>query len=238
MSDTRPSGLTWTIPGTLRRHPRAFTPLCATLLTTQLSAVLVGASDVFSSVLTTIFLLASLLALKASRGLRAAAAVGIVVIALVRWTSIIAPAPSNDAKILAAVLIALYSALLASHVLAAVLREQHLSLDAVSGAVATYLLVAHAFALCYFALELGSRGSIDGIDLKADGGEAVEGWPLSSFLYFSFVTLTTLGYGDISPASPVARALVMLEATSGQFFFAIFVARLVGVVRGVERSRC
>lgn len=217
----------------LRRLPRAFTPLCAALLATQLTAVVFEVSEVSSSILTTMFLLASLLALKASWRLRAAAAVGIVVIIVVRGMSIGGPAQSDGLKVLAAVLIALYSALLAGHVLTAVLRERDLSLDAVSGAVAAYLLVAHAFALCYFALEVFSRGSIDGVVLMTDAGDAVEGWPLSSFLYFSFVTLTTLGYGDMAPAAPVARALVMLEATSGQFFFAVFVARLVGAVRGL-----
>lgn len=237
MSDTRQSALMSTMVITLGRLPRAFTPLCAALLTTQLTAVLVVDSTALSSVLTTIFLVASLLALKASRRLRAAAALGIVTIVLVRWASISGPTESNAAKIAAAALIAVYSTLLAGHVLFAVLRERYLSFDAVSGAVATYLLVAHAFALSYFALEVGSRGSIEGIAIGVGADETVEGWPLASFLYFSFVTLTTLGYGDMSPATPAARALVMLEATSGQFFFAVFVARLVGAVTSAESSR-
>ena len=53
---------------------------------------------------------------------------------------------------------------------------------------------------------------------------------LHQFLYFSVITLTTLGCGDIMPASPAARSLVMLEAMSGQFFFAVFVARFVGAM--------
>src|SRR5690606_5605416 len=84
MSDTRQSALMSTMVITLGRLPRAFTPLCAALLTTQLTAVLVVDSTALSSVLTTIFLVASLLALKASRRLRAAAALGIVTIVLVR----------------------------------------------------------------------------------------------------------------------------------------------------------
>lgn len=222
---------------TLGPLPRAFTPLCVALLTTQLSAVLVEESTALSSVLTTMFLLASLLALKASRGLRAAATIGIVAIVLLRWASMSGPTESNAAKIAAAVLIAVYSALLAVHVLSAVLRERYLSFDAVSGAVATYLLVAHAFALSYFALEVGHRGSIEGIAIDARADGTVEGWPSAGFLYFSFVTLTTLGYGDLSPATSAARALVMLEATSGQFFFAVFVARLVGAMRPAELFR-
>lgn len=52
---------------------------------------------------------------------------------------------------------------------------------------------------------------------------------LPELAYFSFVTLTTLGYGDISPVTPFARALVNLEAIFGQFYIAILVAALVGI---------
>ncbi len=56
-------------------------------------------------------------------------------------------------------------------------------------------------------------------------------WPQSfpEFVYFSFVTLTTLGYGDISPVGPFARFLVYLEAICGQLYLAIMVAGLVGL---------
>ncbi len=58
--------------------------------------------------------------------------------------------------------------------------------------------------------------------------------------YFSFVTLTSLGYGDITPLHPFARALVTLEALAGQLFLAILVARLVAMElewRQVQRER-
>jgi hypothetical protein len=57
-----------------------------------------------------------------------------------------------------------------------------------------------------------------------DGGA----W-LGSFLYLSFVTLTTLGYGDLTPLSRVAQMLTSAEAVFGQLFLAIFIARLVGL---------
>jgi voltage-gated potassium channel len=52
---------------------------------------------------------------------------------------------------------------------------------------------------------------------------------LSHFSYYSFVTLTTLGYGDITPLTPVARSLSLLEAITGQLYIAILIARLVGI---------
>jgi len=53
-------------------------------------------------------------------------------------------------------------------------------------------------------------------------------------MYFSFVTLTTLGYGDITPLAPTARSLAMIEAVAGPMFVAVFLARLVGVRTGKD----
>ena len=50
-----------------------------------------------------------------------------------------------------------------------------------------------------------------------------------AFFYFSFVTLTTVGYGDVLPVHPVARSLAMLEAVTGSLYLAILVARLVSL---------
>jgi len=62
---------------------------------------------------------------------------------------------------------------------------------------------------------------------------ALKGHPevdaLAFLLYFSVVTLTTLGYGDIAPAVPAARMLCSLEAVIGQLFVAVFIARLVSL---------
>jgi len=52
--------------------------------------------------------------------------------------------------------------------------------------------------------------------------------PGSILTYFSFVTLTTLGYGDISPVSPIARSIAILEALTGTLFLAVLISRLVG----------
>ena len=61
------------------------------------------------------------------------------------------------------------------------------------------------------------------------GGEVAR--PLPNVLtYFSFVTLTTVGYGDISPVSPAARTLAWTEAVTGQFYLAVIVAGLVSVL--------
>ena len=59
------------------------------------------------------------------------------------------------------------------------------------------------------------------------GNSAIEHIPRATFLYFSLVTLTTLGYGDIVPISPPARIFAAMEAATGVLYIAITVARLV-----------
>jgi voltage-gated potassium channel len=54
-------------------------------------------------------------------------------------------------------------------------------------------------------------------------------FPANQLLYFSFITMMTVGYGDIVPLTPIARNLAVLEAFVGQLYLAIFVGRLVGM---------
>ncbi|HVJ37759.1 MAG TPA: potassium channel family protein, partial [Stenotrophomonas sp.] len=62
------------------------------------------------------------------------------------------------------------------------------------------------------------------------GGQAARsGLGMGGAIYFSFVTLATLGYGDITPASSVMRGLAVQEAIAGQLYLALLVARLVGL---------
>ena len=102
--------------------------------------------------------------------------------------------------------------------------------ERIEAALATYLLLGFLWAGAYSVLFLLQAGSFR---LPAD---AFPSDPSSlrrasdyGFLYFSFVTLTTLGYGDITPAAPLARALAALEAVVGQLFLAVTIARLVGM---------
>ena len=90
------------------------------------------------------------------------------------------------------------------------------------GSVTIYLLIGIIWTLLYALVDEFSPGSFSGDDL-ADNGDRF--WDL---IYFSFVTLTTLGYGDILPVNTYARTLAYMEAITGQFYIAILVASLVG----------
>ena len=91
------------------------------------------------------------------------------------------------------------------------------------GAICIYMLMAIAWALAYLLVEHFFPGSVPGIEHTDWRGS------LSTALYFSFVSLTTVGYGDISPVQPLARYLCYIEVVAGQFYIAILVASLIGV---------
>ncbi|HXY54747.1 MAG TPA: ion channel [Nitrospirota bacterium] len=65
-----------------------------------------------------------------------------------------------------------------------------------------------------------------------DGGSAT----ITSYLYFSFITLTTIGYGDILPVHPIARNLAVVEAITGQMYIAILIARLVSTTSNGQKG--
>lgn len=95
------------------------------------------------------------------------------------------------------------------------------------GAVCVYLLLGLIWALFYMLFAyLWPEGSFNGLAYHEN---AVE---FDNFLYYSFVTLTSSGYGDITPINPVLRTLAYLEMLAGQFYMAILVAGLVGLFMG------
>ncbi len=96
-----------------------------------------------------------------------------------------------------------------------------ITLNRLVGAVCVYLLLGTIWAVAYSLVDIVSPGSFTGFSPQ-DG----RGWD-SEWLYFSFVTMTTLGYGDILPVSATARVLAYLQAIFGQFYLAILVAGLV-----------
>jgi hypothetical protein len=91
------------------------------------------------------------------------------------------------------------------------------------GAICIYLLIGLNWGLMYLFLAQAIPGAFNGLE------QAVWYDNFGDAAYYSFVTLTTLGYGDISPVTPVARFLVYMEAIVGVFYMAILVASLVGV---------
>lgn len=96
-------------------------------------------------------------------------------------------------------------------------------LDIICGAISVYLLIAILWSSVYRTVEFFLPGSFTGI--SQGGMQAVEA------IYFSFVTLTTLGYGDILPVTRLARIFTSIEAVTGVLYIAVLISRLVSLYR-------
>ena len=105
-----------------------------------------------------------------------------------------------------------------------VFRSKRIKIDQVLGGVVLYLNIGLTFAVAYTLVEHLSPGAF----LLP---QPAPGFPVhpTYFAYFSFVTLTTVGYGDTVPVEAIARSLATLEAALGQLYPAIILARLVSI---------
>ena len=123
-------------------------------------------------------------------------------------------------------------AMLAAGILAFVLRERTLTLDSIFATIAAYLLVAVMFAQIYLCLLAWRPASFTmPVDVATRPLHLLQ----ADITYFSLVTLATVGYGDILPATPTARTLAMIEAVGGQFYVAVVVAIFVGMYTSQRR---
>lgn len=114
-------------------------------------------------------------------------------------------------------------------VVSAVVGVEEVDFDILLGAVSAYLLIPIIWAVSYMVIHALHPGAFSLI--------AEEIQPhFHEFMYFSLTTLTTLGYGDITPISPFARIWSTLEAVVGTLYIALLVARLVGMYQS-QRPR-
>jgi len=108
------------------------------------------------------------------------------------------------------------------YVLRAVIKAEVVSLDVVAGGVAVYLMLAVIWAIIFGVIEFYDPGSF-----TFTNGTGLVDW--NQLLYFSLTTITTLGYGDIHPLTPLAQIWSTLEAATGLIYMAVLMARLVSL---------
>ncbi len=113
-----------------------------------------------------------------------------------------------------------------------VIRTHAVTFDSVFGAISAYLLFGLAWALSYWAIYSVSPDAFSLPDGGASGGSAEipQVVDFSQFIYYSFVTMTTLGYGDITPLDRIARTLSWIQSVTGQFYVAVVIAWLVSAL--------
>ena len=137
---------------------------------------------------------------------------------------------SETASVLALGLVfaTLFLAFVVVKIVGYVLRSQEVTSEVLFGALCAYLLIGLFFALLFSTVEIWQPGSLN-LPTAGGGPALADATQFSVITYFSYVTLTTLGFGDIAPQTPIARSLVTLEALTGQLFLAVLIARIVAL---------
>ena len=138
-----------------------------------------------------------------------------------QWTALLTGALL--AVQLASVTYATFLTMAIAEVLRYIMKRGPITADKLHGALAGYIMMAVLWAFIYALIESLRPGSFAPVvSLSAPG-------PFFRFLYFSFTTLTTTGFGDVTPASDEARSVVMIEEFAGVFFVGVLIARLAGL---------
>lgn len=115
-------------------------------------------------------------------------------------------------------------------ILVTLFRSRIVTLDIVAGSLCVYMLLGLVWALGYSLIETYHPGSFHYTPVGLGPPPVMElGQKDAAVLYFSFATMTTLGYGDIIPATAVTRMLATFQAIVGQLYLTVLVAKLVGM---------
>lgn len=112
-----------------------------------------------------------------------------------------------------------------------VFQSKEIDADVIMGAICIYTLSGLTWGLFYSLIEFNFPGSFAGEIVSSENLNLLEVKTNTtiSMTYYSFVTLTTLGFGDIIPITPIARSLAIIETLFGQFYIAITISTLVGL---------
>jgi hypothetical protein len=105
-------------------------------------------------------------------------------------------------------------------ILSFVLKQAKVTLDVIYASIVVYLSLAMMWGMIFILVELMEPASLTLVKERESSFH---------FFYYSFVTITTLGYGDITPTTEIAPSLALLEAVIGQIYLVVLVARLVGI---------
>lgn len=117
----------------------------------------------------------------------------------------------------------LFDALLIVFTLVRLFKLRKMPFDTIMAGIIAFLFMAGLWSQLYGVLELASPGA-----LRGPTGEGLGTHPLVTLYYFSVITLTSAGYGDVVPVSDMARILAAYEALIGQVYLAVFIALLIG----------
>ena len=199
--------------------------LLVSLIVLMLGSAVAEQSESYALILGVLFVLSMLAAVRVvtnnRRDLMISIGLALAWLVFDIW-DLVAPAPALRAG--ASVAFILFAIFVIENMLRGIVTAKVVNAEVIFASASVYLLIAVTWAMSYGLMDLLAPGSF---------GVTVEGAAASfnHFLYFSLTTLTTLGYGDITPVSSLARIWSTLEAMTGVFYLAVLVARLVSLYR-------
>lgn len=127
-----------------------------------------------------------------------------------------------------------FQVLLIAGLVSRLFRARSVGVHTLLAGASTYLLIGNTFTPVHMLVEILTKAIVGSSAYVWPQG-AMETW--QTMVYFSFATLTTLGFGDMTPQTPVAQSFTILEVVTGQVFLAVLIGRLVGLHIGRVGSR-
>ena len=189
----------------------------------------VEGGDIIVSILLSLVLLCAVLAVADRKGaLVIAIALAIPAIAG-RWISHFRPDLVPPPVFLTAGLVLI--AFVVANLLRFVLRAPSVNMDVLCASISAYLMLGLLWTVAYWLVDQLTPGAF--AFNTNEGRQSIGGF---NAFYFSFITLSTVGYGDITPVSKVARMLAAMEAMTGLLYVAVLIARLVAIYSSQSRS--
>ncbi len=181
-------------------------------------------TEVFVQLLFTVVLVSGVFAINRKTALKRPALVLLLITTLLIWSHILDLFAISD--VMVNLVLLTYLALLVAAFSNYIFAIKEVDAELIAAALCLYLFIGLLGGGIFLLLENFAPGSFAGTSLA----KAVSFHDKSTiFQYFSFITMTTLGYGDITPQTPLAMAFCQVEAILGQLFMAVLVARLVGI---------
>jgi len=213
----------------------SFLPLLIALSVTLVLVPLGEALPILFSALASLILVAGMLAVRRDRTFRVAVGIALLIGLSLRWAAEFRGSQHLILILLSHTSVAAYFVFLEVIVFRRVITQKQVTSQTVIGAICGYLLIGYVFTFGYLVLVFFDPAAI------AHGGQPLSGEQVTNIgthvaelSYFSFISLTTAGYGDIVPVSPIARTMAVFEILAGQLYLVAFVARLVGAMSGPE----
>jgi hypothetical protein len=208
----------------LRRFPMLALLIALALLFLSFPLVEeVKGGDILVSVLLSLVLLAAILAVATRRRTLIIATLLAIPAVGGRWLNHLRPdlVPKEIFLVAGFVLIAY----VVGHLLRFVLRAPSVNIDVLCASISAYLMLGLMWTIAYWLVDQLTPGGAFSFNTSG-GTRSMNGF---TGFYFSFITLSTVGYGDITPASKIARWLAAMEAMTGLLYVAVLIARLVAL---------